>query len=158
MDPEEKMKDFLFRNKDYPEVRKVIMDIWVLRNRRLKDLERIVLTGEKDKGKDKLTSGDLSHNRTTESQDRDPSTTDPLKDNLPNSRLGDMKYRDIPRAQHLQGEEVNMLQERQIHRNIENQSQSDPPRNGIQQGGSGNLLQNSLPKRKTALQNILKTW
>ena len=32
IDPEERMKDFLFRNKEYAEVRKVIRDIWVLRN------------------------------------------------------------------------------------------------------------------------------
>ena len=94
------MKDFLFRNKDYAEVRRVIRDIWVLRNRKLKDLERSILTEKKDKGKDKLTPGDL------------------------------------PR----------------------NQSQSDPPRKGIQKGGSGNLTQNSPPKRETTLQYILKTW
>ena len=94
------MKDFLFRNKDYAEVRRVIRDIWVLRNRRLKDLERIILTEKKDKGKDKLTPGDL------------------------------------PR----------------------NQSQSDPPRKGIQKGEIVNLAQNSTPRRGTILQNSNRTW
>merc|ERR1711895_40269 len=63
IDPEERMKDFLFRNKDYAEVRKVIRDIWVLRNQRLKELERIILTGKKDNGRYKMTSENLSHDR-----------------------------------------------------------------------------------------------
>ena len=100
MDPEERMKDFLFRNKDYAEVRRVIRDIWVLRNRRLKDLERSILTEKRDEGKDRLTTGDQ------------------------------------PRIQ----------------------PQSDPPRKGIQKGGSGNLAQNSTPRRGTILQNSNRTW
>ena len=79
VDPEERMKDFLFRNKDYAEVRKVIRDIWVLRNQKLKELERITLTGKKDKGRNKMTSENLSHDRMVESQDKDPSTVNPPK-------------------------------------------------------------------------------
>ena len=75
-------------------------------------MEGIILTGKEDKGRNKLTSGDLSHDRTTESQDKDPSTTNPPKDNLPKSRLGEINNKGIPRAQYLQGEEVNLLQKR----------------------------------------------
>merc|ERR1711888_466671 len=57
VDPEERMKDFLFRNKEYAEVRKVIRDLWVLRNRKLKDLERNVTTEKRDKDNDRLTTG-----------------------------------------------------------------------------------------------------
>ena len=32
IDPEERMKDLLFRNNNYAETRKVIRDLWVLRN------------------------------------------------------------------------------------------------------------------------------
>ena len=39
-DPEEKMKDLLFRNNNYAGTRKVIMDLWVLRNQMLKELEK----------------------------------------------------------------------------------------------------------------------
>ena len=92
------MKDFLFRNKDYAEVRKVIRDIWVLRNQRLKELEGIILTGKKDKGRNKMTLENLSHDRTVESQDRDPSTTNPPRDDLLKSRLGEINNRDIPRT------------------------------------------------------------
>ena len=58
IDPEERMKDFLFRNKEYAEVRRVIRDIWVLRNRKLKDLERSISTEKRDEGNDRLTTGD----------------------------------------------------------------------------------------------------
>merc|ERR1711895_404698 len=57
IDPEERMKDFLFRNKEYAEVRKVIRDIWVLRNRKLKDLESSVPTEKRDEDNDRPTTG-----------------------------------------------------------------------------------------------------
>ena len=57
IDPEERMKDFLFRNKEYAEVRKVIRDIWVLRNQKLKDLERSVPTEKRDEDNDRPTTG-----------------------------------------------------------------------------------------------------
>ena len=57
IDPEERMKDFLFRNKEYAEVRKVIRDIWVLRNQKLKDLERGVPTEKRDEDNDRPTTG-----------------------------------------------------------------------------------------------------
>ena len=105
-----------------------------------------------------MTSENLSHDRMVESQDKDPSTVNPPKGDLLKSRLVEINNRDIPRVQHYQGEEVNMLQKKQTHRNIENQPLSDPPQSGLQQRKSRNLPQNGPPERTMALQNILKTW
>ena len=40
LDPEERMKDLLFRNKDYKETSRTIRDLWVLRRQLLKELEK----------------------------------------------------------------------------------------------------------------------
>ena len=40
IDPEERMKDLLFRNKNYTETSKVIRDLWVLRRQLLKEREK----------------------------------------------------------------------------------------------------------------------
>merc|ERR1711895_269905 len=71
IDPEERMKDFLFRNKEYAEVRKVIRDIWVLRNQKLKELENITISGKK--GKDIISKilKNPSQDRIVGAQDKD---------------------------------------------------------------------------------------
>ena len=62
-DPEERMKDFLFRNKEYAEVRKVIRDLWVLRNKKLKELEENPAAVERAEEIDELTTGDQPETR-----------------------------------------------------------------------------------------------
>ena len=157
-DPEERMKDFLFRNKNYAEVRKVIRDIWVLRNQMLKELEKITISGKKGKDINSKILKNPSQDRIVGSQDKDPPIVNPPKCGLLKSRIVGINNKDIPRVQHYQREEDNMLQKEPTYRNIENQPLSDPPQSGLQQRKSGDLPQNSPPERITTLQNILKTW
>ena len=142
IDPEERMKDFLFRNKNYTEIRKVIRDLWVLRRQILKELERgNTMIGQKDKDNQKITQKDLSQNRAVESQEDDTPIVNPPKCGLPKGRIIEINNRDIPRVHHYQQEEGNPLQEELAQRNIGNPPQSGPPQSGLQQKTNKNLPQ-----------------
>ena len=86
-DPEERMKDFLFRNKEYAEVRKVIRDLWVLRNKKLKELEKNLTTEERDEKID---------GSTTENQPKIRSQGDPSQKSSQERRKGHREQKYTP--------------------------------------------------------------
>ena len=150
IDPEERMKDFLFRNKNYTEIRKVIRDLWVLRRQILKELERgITMNGQKDIDSQITTQKGLLQSRTVGSQEGDTPIVNPPKCGLPKGRILETNNRDIPRVHHYQQEEGNLLQNDLVQSNIGNPPQSGPPQSGLQQKTSKNPPQSGPPQSGT---------
>ena len=132
IDPEERMKDFLFRNKNYAEIRKVIRDIWVLRNQMLKELEKITMSGEKGQDTNSKILKNLPQDRIVGAQDEDPPIENPPKCGPLNSMVLVISNRDKPRVHPYQEENI-ILQGEQIFRNLGNIPMSDSTQNRLHQ-------------------------
>ena len=87
IDPEERMKDLLFRNNNYAETRKVIRDLWVLRNQMLKELEKLTKPRKTGQDSDKKTGKDSPQDKIVGDQDKDPPIGNPPKSGLLESRI-----------------------------------------------------------------------
>ena len=111
-DPEERMKDLLFRNNKYAETRKVIRDLWVLRNQMLKELEKLTKPRKTGQDSDKKTGKDSPQDKIVGDQDKDPPIGNPPKSGLLESRILVIDHKDKFRVQPYKQEETNLLKKK----------------------------------------------
>ena len=133
IDPEERMKDLLFRNNNYAETRKVIRDLWVLRNQMLKELEKLTRPRKTGQDSDNKTVKDSPQDRIVGDQDKDPPIGNPPKSGLLESRILVIDHKDKPRVQSYKQEEINLLQKEDTNSQLENLPKSEPTQNRLQQ-------------------------
>ena len=149
-DPEERMKDLLYRNKDFRSTSRVIRDLWTLRGQLLKVRENRIQKGNQEiHENDKTEETDSLQNDppqcgTPQSRKTKPppsgqpqyglpqcrryiSQSDPPQCGLPLSRLGDITLNNLPPSR------------------IKNPLQSGPPQCGLPLSRLGNISQNNLP-------------
>ena len=126
VDPEERMKDLLFRNNNYAETRKVIRDLWVLRNQMIKELEKLNKprkTGQDQKGE---TDKNSPQDEPVRNQKMDPPIGNPPKSGLLESRIVAINLKDKPRVQPLEQVEACILKEEEKNIKFENLTRSEP--------------------------------
>ena len=85
-DPEERMKDLLFRNKNYKETSKVIRDLWVLRRQLLKEKETSKEEQDDIRNQNPPQCG-LPQSRIIESPNGDTPIVNPPQCGLPQCRI-----------------------------------------------------------------------
>ena len=86
IDPEERMKDLLFRNKNYKETSKVIRDLWVLRRQLLKEKETSIEDQRENRDHNPPQSG-LPQSRIIETPVGDTPIVNPPQCGLPRCRI-----------------------------------------------------------------------
>ena len=86
IDPEERMKDLLFRNKNYKETSKVIRDLWVLRRQLLKEKETSIEDQRENRDHNPPQSG-LPQSKIIETPVGDTPIVNPPQCGLPRCRI-----------------------------------------------------------------------
>ena len=96
LDPEERMKDLLYRNKDFRSTSRVVKDLWTLRRQLLKLKENRIQEGDQGFHENDKTGetnsplsrkGDIIPNNLPPSRIGNPPQSGPLKCDLPVSKL-----------------------------------------------------------------------
>ena len=150
IDSEERMKDLLFRNKNYTETSKVIRDLWVLRRQLLKEKEKEnIMDNQRDKNNQDTPQKGLPQSRTIGSPEGDTPIVNPPKCGLPMRRIIESTSRDLPRVHHYQQEERNPPQSGLPQSSIRNPPQSGPPQSGLLPSRTGNPPQSGPPQSGT---------
>ena len=126
VDPEERMKDLLFRNNNYAETRKVIRDLWVLRNQMIKELEKLNKTRKTGQNHEGETDKNSLQDEPVRNQDKDPPIGNPPKSGLLESRIVVIDLKDKPRVQPLEQVEVSTLKKEEKNSKFENLTRSEP--------------------------------
>ena len=86
LDPEERMKDLLFRNKNYKETSKIIRDLWILRRQLLKEREKETIREEQEKSENQTTQRNPPQCGVPQSRIIESPKCDTPLDNLPPCR------------------------------------------------------------------------
>ena len=118
LDPEERMKDLLFRNKDFRSTSRIIRDLWTLRGQLLKGLEN------------RLQKGNQEVPRNNKAEETSSPQSDPPQCGPPQSRKTKLPPSCPPQC--------GLPQCRRY------QSQSNPPQCGLPLSRLGDISQNNL--------------
>ena len=152
IDPEERMKDLLFRNKNYKETSKVIRDLWVLRRQLLKEREKGKETATENQREMKNQNppqNGLPQSRIIESPEGDTPIVNPPQCGLPLCRIIELTSWDTPIVHPSQHGEKNPPQSGLPQCRVGNPPQSGPPQCGLLLGRKRNPPQNVLPLCRT---------